>query len=87
MDLVGMIVAPLDSKLEGGALGVVPDRPVMLQWNEASSEEIDGLRLDKQGHGVACQDVLLTHGPRPAFDVYLVSVENSELTITVMSLR
>ena len=53
-NLFCVIVAPLHSKLKRGALAIVPNGPVVLQWYHASNEEIIVMRPYEQGHRVTC---------------------------------
>jgi hypothetical protein len=76
-DLLSVIVAPFNSKLKRGALGVVSNGPVVLQWHHVSDEEIIVTRPYKHGHRVTSQNVFLTYRPCPSFYVYLISKATS----------
>lgn len=74
-NLVGVVVAPFHGELEGGAFGVVPNWPVVLQGDHSSGEEIIVTWTYEQSHRIACQDVLLAYRPRPPVNVYLIAVK------------
>lgn len=75
MYLLNVRVAPLNSKLDGAALVVLPNGPIMVSRKQASSEEIIVMGFHQQSHRVTCQNVLLANGPCRPFYVYLISTD------------
>lgn len=70
-----MAVSPIYGELDRSALVTVPYRPVMAQRLETSREEIVKLRFYQQCYRITGQNIFLTDGPRPSFNVDLVSFE------------
>ena len=73
MYLLNVRVAPMNSELDGAALVVLPNGPIMVSRKQASGEEIIVMWIHKQSHRVTRQNVLLANGPCRPFYVNLVS--------------
>lgn len=69
-----MAVAPVHSKLNGSALVVVLNRPVVVHGLQTSHEEIIVTRLHHQCNRITSKNVFLTDRPCPPFNVDLVSM-------------
>ena len=67
-----MVVAPFNSKLDGSALVILLDRPVVLIRHQTSGEEIVIMGFHQQGDRVTGKNVFFTDRPRRPFDVDLI---------------
>lgn len=65
----------MNSELDGAALVVLPNGPIMVSRKQASGEEIIVMWIHKQSHRVTRQNVLLANGPCRPFYVYLISTD------------